>query len=251
MRSRPAAAHLALWCSIACQPVTSDAGSELETRPEAPRPAAAEFEEAPTCRVEPSHRLDTPLTPDCWLPGPLDPSSRWYDDCVSRVVPKVGVTRLPLRWTLKASSPLLPGLRIYGASDRYPGAFTVDFAVGSQIGKIDVAQVNLRLRERGRLPSDEAEIHELARFIVIAKNSPYDPEQIVVSLEPRADAIMADIDYEKSTPWSPAWHEGMDPGLLIRVGSKTARFRTHLAFHRDGCIEDLGTEETEVILVRL
>lgn len=248
----------AIAFSFACQPVAEkdDSDSAVEgddSGNEATPRKPLDLGPPPRCAMAPGRMSDgTALPSECRLSPSAHPPEAWLESCSRHVTAEQprGHTG-PLEWHVQVASPLLPGLRIYRALDRYPRALSIDLVAGHEVERIDVPLVNLRLRERGLVPTSPAEIHELATFVVLAENEPYSARHLTVSLRPAPDEVTVEARFRATTPWSPP----PDPSLnksenilrMMAAGAKVAEYLTRLSFTRDGCIVHLGTEETRVI----
>jgi hypothetical protein len=133
-------------------------------------------------------------------------------------------------------------------------ALSIDLVAGYEVESIDLPLVNLRLHERGLVPTSPSEIQELATFVVLAENEPYSAKDLTVTLHPTADDVTAEIRFRTTTPWSPPPDPSLDSRAntlrMMIAGAKVAEYVTRLSFTRDGCIVHLGTEETRVIETR-
>jgi hypothetical protein len=246
--------------TFACQPVrgnheigaaAEDDGSRDQTAPKQP----LDLGPPPRCAMSPGQTRGAALPSECRLrPSTHHPEAR-LEDCSRRVTAEhpLGSIR-PLEWKLQVASTLLPGLRIYRASDRYPRALSIDLVAGYEVESINLPLVNLRLHERGLVPTSDSEIRELATFVVLAENEPYSAENLTVTLRPTSDDITAEVRFQTTTPWSPPDDPSLDRRTnivrMMTAGAKLAEYVTRLSFTRDGCIVYLGTEETRVIETR-
>lgn len=256
------ASLVAIAFMSACQPVaerhdTGTAAEEADSARETTSRKPLDFAPAPRCAMAPGRMRGAALPPECRLSPGAHPSEATLEACARHVTAehlRARTRTQPLEWRLQVASILLPGLRIYQTSDRYPRRLSIDFVAGHEVERIDVPLVNLRLRERGLVLTSPAEIHELATFVVLAENEPYSAEELTVTLRPSPDEITAEARFQTTTPWSPPPDPSLDENANARrmmiAGAKVAEYVTRLSFTRDGCIVHLGTQETRVIETR-
>jgi hypothetical protein len=250
----------AIALTFACKPAagndeTGAAAEDDDSGHPLPAKESLDVGAPPRCAMAPGRRRGPPVPPECRLSLSDRPPDARLEDC-SRLVAAAharGQVK-PLEWKLQVASALLPELRIYRASDRYPRALSIDLVAGYEVESIDLPLVNLRLRERGLAPTSPTQIRELASFVVRAENEPYSARDLTVTLRPTPDEVTAEVRFQTTTPWSPPPDPSLDSNAntlrMMTAGAKVAEYETRLSFTGDGCIVHLGTRETRVIETR-